>query len=116
NLDEANRQRSTARKAVDEMYTQAAQKLVAGEGRLTQLQREFLEKALAFYQDFAAQKGDDPADQAELAEAALRVGDIRSSLGRFEEAIASYQQAGRVLRHLAEVQPDAAVHQLALAE
>jgi serine/threonine protein kinase len=105
NLAEANRQRALARKAVDEMYTEAAQKWLAGEGRLTPLQREFLEKALAFYQEFAAQKGDDPAVQAELAEAALRVGDIRSTLGRYEQAVASYEQARGVLRRLAPPGP-----------
>ena len=115
NLDEANRQRSLARKAVDEMYTEAAQKWLAGEGRLTPLQREFLEKALAFYQEFAAQKGDDPSVQAELAEAALRVGDIRSTLGRYEQAVASYEQARGVLRRLATAEPSSAAHRRGLA-
>lgn len=100
-LGEANRQRALARRAVDEMYTEAAEKWLAKEGHLSALQREFLEKALAFYQEFAAQKGDDPAVRDDLVKATFRVGEIRHSLGRYEQAIASYNQALRELRELA---------------
>ena len=115
NLGEANRQRALARKAVDEMYTEAAEKWLATDGRLTALQREFLEKALAFYQEFAAQKGDDAAVQAELARAELRVGDIRSTLGRHAQAVASYEQARGVLTRLAATAPDPTEHRRGLA-
>ena len=48
-----------ARQAVDEMYTEVAQKWLATQGTLTTLQREFLEKALSFYERFAAEQADD---------------------------------------------------------
>ena len=55
---EAERRRSAetryemARQAVDDMYTQVAEKWLAQEPQLENLQREFLEKALNFYQEF----------------------------------------------------------------
>ena len=110
NLDEARRQRALARRAVDEMYTEAAEKWLAKEGHLSTLQREFLEKALAFYQEFAAQKGDDPAARAELVKSAFRVGEIRHGLGHYEQAIASYEQALGGLRRLAASGPGSAAH------
>ena len=45
--DEARLQRQQARQAVDDMYTEVAEKWL--EDRLDPLQREFLEKALAYY-------------------------------------------------------------------
>ena len=67
-----------ARKAVDEMYTQVAEKWLAQQPKLTQVQREFLEKALAFYEQFATET--DPLVQREAVQAARRVGIIRSVL------------------------------------
>ena len=53
-------QRDRARKAVDEMYTQVAEKWLAQQPRLELVQREFLLKALAFYQEFARVRSSDP--------------------------------------------------------
>ncbi len=49
-----------ARKAVDSMYTRVAEKWLRDQPGLRPLQREFLQEALAFYQEFARQRGDDP--------------------------------------------------------
>ena len=66
---------SSARQAVDEMYTQVAEKWLAQQPKLTPLQREFLEKALAFYEQFAASG---PTTQARLEAARARTGSARS--------------------------------------
>jgi serine/threonine protein kinase len=95
-----------ARRAVDEMYTEVAQKWLANEGHLTALQRQFLEKALAFYEEFAAERGDDPKVRQEAAEAAARVAEIRGQLGRHAEALEGYRRAAEAYERLAADFPD----------
>jgi eukaryotic-like serine/threonine-protein kinase len=104
-LAEADRQRASARKAVDEMYTQVAEKWLAQEGGLTLLQREFLEKAQAFYKEFARGPADDPAARAEAAKASARVGEVRAALGLHEEAAAAFQQSVERFEALAGESP-----------
>ena len=70
-----------ARQAVDEMYTQVAEKWLSEQSALTTLQREFLEKALAFYQQFAAVESSDPQVRHEAIRASYRVGVIRREPG-----------------------------------
>ena len=105
-LGRAEQRSQLARRAVDDMYTQVAEEWLADDGALTPLQREFLEKALAFYEEFAAEEGRDPAVRHEAAEAAGRVGEIRRQLGLFQEAEASYRLALRRFARLAEEYPD----------
>jgi serine/threonine protein kinase/tetratricopeptide (TPR) repeat protein len=102
----ASRQRAYARKAVDEMYTQVAQKWLSLGGGLTPIQREFLEKALAFYEEFAREQADDPEAQAEAARAAARVGEIRRQLGQRAGALESHRRALETFRSLAAKFPD----------
>jgi len=66
-----------ARRVVDEMYTEVAEKWLAQQAQMTPLQERFLNNALAFYQRLAAEEGADPADQFEAATAQQRVGEIR---------------------------------------
>jgi serine/threonine protein kinase len=102
----ADERLSLARKAVDEMYTQVAQKWLSLGGGLTPIQREFLEKALAFYEEFARERADDPEAQAEAAQAASRVGEIRSQLGQSDGALEAHQRALDAFRRLAAGFPD----------
>jgi serine/threonine protein kinase len=60
NLAVATKQRQRAWQAVDDMYTQVAEKWLAGEPGMTDLQREFLDKAVRFYEDLAHEEGDAP--------------------------------------------------------
>ena len=48
------------RQAVDEMYTQVAEKWLAQQAELTLVQKQFLEKALAFYQRLATEESARP--------------------------------------------------------
>jgi tetratricopeptide (TPR) repeat protein len=74
-----------ARQAVDEMYTRVAED-IAGQPHMQLFQRDILEKALRFYQQFARRKSGDDAIQRETAAALLRVGSIQHRLGRFHQA------------------------------
>jgi hypothetical protein len=78
-----------ARQAVDEMYTQVAESWLAGQPKLEGVQRQFLERALGFYEQFARYHGDDPEAIREAARACRRAGDIRLRFGQLVEAEAA---------------------------
>ncbi len=82
-----------ARTAVDEMYTQVAEKWLAQQGNLTDMQREFLEKALAFYQVFSEEEGTEPEVRNEAVVALQRVGAIQEKLGELTAAETAFIQS-----------------------
>jgi tetratricopeptide (TPR) repeat protein len=92
-LRQADERTQLARRAVDEMYTEVAEKWLSQDERLTVLQRRFLEKALAFYEGFAAERATDPPVRFEAARALERVGQIRAALGLNEQAAAAFRKA-----------------------
>jgi eukaryotic-like serine/threonine-protein kinase len=102
---EAVSQRNRARRAVDEMYTEVAQKWLSQQPRLEPLQRDFLLKALAFYQDFARDRGNDPEARAVSARAELRAGDIQKKLGERDSAERAYRRALELQEALAAEYP-----------
>ena len=65
-----------ARRAVDDMYTQFAEKWLVNQPQLQPMQREFLQKALRFYAEFAQQTGTDAAIRLETA---ARTDDLQRS-------------------------------------
>jgi tetratricopeptide (TPR) repeat protein len=101
--DERSRQ---ARRAVDEMYTQVAERWLYDQPRLSEVQREFLEKALRFYEDLAREDADDPAVQVDRAKALGRVAWIRLRLGQPQQLQAALYQPAEILRALTERSPD----------
>jgi serine/threonine protein kinase/Tfp pilus assembly protein PilF len=111
----AEAQRRQARRAVDEMYTQFAQRWLEGEPGREQVQREFLLKALHFYEEFAREQRDDPAVGLEAARAYRRVGDVQQKLGRHALAEEAYGRALDLLRPLAEQAPTARAYRYELA-
>ena len=113
--DRAERNLTFARTVVDEMYTQVAEKL-DDEEHLDDYQREILEKALAFYERFALPQSRDPQVRLEASRAGLRVGAIRSRLGRTEAAEEAYRRTLVVLSGLVSDHPAEPVHREALAQ
>src|SRR5262249_35208577 len=93
-----------------------AQKWLAQEPELTPLQREFLEKALAFYRRFAEDRATDPQARADVARALVRVANIRAPLGRNDEAEAAAREAVSVYEKLAAEFPGEVEHRAGLAE
>jgi serine/threonine protein kinase/tetratricopeptide (TPR) repeat protein len=81
------------RQAVDDMYTGVAEKWLADQTQLTDVQREFLEKALAFYEQYAAESEDTVQTRVALATARLRAGRIQRALGEFDSARGSLEKA-----------------------
>jgi tetratricopeptide (TPR) repeat protein len=84
-LATAEKRTRWARQAVNEMYTQVAEKWLAGEPHMTGLQRDFLFKALKFYEDLVQEKGTDPDVRFEVGIAYRRLGDIDVDLRRIQE-------------------------------
>ena len=104
------------RQAVDEMYTQVAEKWLAQQAELTQVQKQFLEKALAFYQRLATEESADPAVLFETANAEQRVGEIQNKLGKHAEAEAAYRRAIELFAQLAREAQDSAKYNQGLAK
>jgi serine/threonine protein kinase/Tfp pilus assembly protein PilF len=99
--DRARARFELARRAVDDMYSQVAEKWLDKEPGMTDLQRSFLNKALGYYQQFAREGGSDPAVLREAAQAYRRVGDIRRKLDDHAGAEAAYGEAEAILERLA---------------
>mgnify|MGYP000993846534 CR=1 FL=1 len=104
-LETAEERLRLARQTVDEMYTQVAEKWLAQQPRLTTVQREFLEKALAHYQRFASDPATGPRGQRDVAEALLKVGRIRLALGEYEQARSASLHAQKLWKELAASDP-----------
>ncbi|WZO95925.1 protein kinase [Isosphaeraceae bacterium EP7] len=106
--DQAREQRQVARRAVDDMYTDVAEGWL--EDHLDDVQRTFLERALAYYERFADQQASDPTAVQERGRASLRMGDILRKLGRNPEAERAYRRGVDILGRLADDQPDTPEH------
>jgi serine/threonine protein kinase len=104
-----------ARQAVDEMYTQVAEKWLANQVRMTGVERQFLEKALAFYEQFAEEDETEPSVLLEVCRAYQRVGAIRLKLGRHRQAEDAYGRALVTAEKLTKEFPTEARHRYQLA-
>jgi serine/threonine protein kinase len=83
---QANYQRAednleVAYQVLDEIYLEQAETRLPQEQALTPKDRQFLEKALGFYEHFAQQEGSDPRAREQTALAYLRVAGIQRQLG-----------------------------------
>jgi serine/threonine protein kinase/tetratricopeptide (TPR) repeat protein len=107
-------QRRRARKTVDDMYSQFAEKWLAEQPRLEKVQREIIEKALGYYEDFALADSSDPQEQLEAGYAYFRVGEIRGKLGDQAGAEKAYGRAIEVFEGLAAAPGAGALHRYAL--
>jgi eukaryotic-like serine/threonine-protein kinase len=105
-LQTAEERLQFGRQAVDDMYTQFAEKWLAQRAELTAVQKQFLEKALAFYQRLATEESDDSTVRFETAKAQQRMGAIQSRLGQHSEAEASLYRACELLQQLVREKPD----------
>jgi serine/threonine protein kinase len=100
-LEDAESNLLLARQAVDEMYTQVAGELSV-QPHMAPFQRDILEKALRFYQEFARRQPDDPVGRRETASAWFRVGSIHQHLGHHRQAKQAYDEAVTELEALAK--------------
>jgi len=94
-----------ARKAVDEMFTQVAEKWLAKQPRLEAVQRDFLEKALRSYEELSIQGDPDPAARQSVADALQRIGEIRLQLGLIKPAEDAFRESLAINLNLAGAAP-----------
>jgi tetratricopeptide (TPR) repeat protein len=114
--DLAQAQRQRARRAVDTMFTEVAEKWLAQQPQLEPLQKQFLEEALRFYEEFAQEQGTDPELRLETAHAHHRVGQIRYKLGEYVPAEEAFRRAIALLEQLRAEFPSEPRYWVALAE
>jgi eukaryotic-like serine/threonine-protein kinase len=95
-----------ARQAVDEMYTEVAEKWLYEQPKLSKVQRDFLEKARAFYEQFSREEGDDPEVQLARAKAISRLAWVQFRLGHPQDGEASLYKPVTILQELADRHPE----------
>jgi tetratricopeptide (TPR) repeat protein/tRNA A-37 threonylcarbamoyl transferase component Bud32 len=100
-LEAEQRRRRQAREALDAMSSEVIDDWLAKQRELTEPQKQFLQKALAMYEAFARDTGQDEPARAGIAAAYGRVGNIRSRLGQLAQAEAAYRTSQEGFAHLA---------------
>jgi tetratricopeptide (TPR) repeat protein len=111
------RRRAQARAALDEMSSQVIEDWLARQTakELAPAQKAFLQKALSYYEEFAADAGPDEATRAGVAAAHRRIGNIRLRLGQTAEAEAAYDRGRDLYERLAADFPGVPGYRLELA-
>ena len=92
--------------AADDMYTQVAEKWLAQEPQLQLVQREFLQKAVEMYQEFAKEDSTDPVVREQTAMAHARVGAIHYKLGSLVQGEKAFSQAIDLFTSLTQQSPN----------
>jgi serine/threonine protein kinase len=100
--DQARRQEERARRIVDEMYTGLSERWLVLDPGDAELGREYLEKAAAYYEEFANTPAPDPEVQLEAAHAWLRVGLICWELRKMPRGEAAFRRAAELFAALKE--------------
>jgi serine/threonine protein kinase len=93
-LDRAEAKTRLARRAVDEMYSGVAEQWLADAPNMTDVQRQFLLKALQFYEELSKEQSTDPGVRLQTAIAYRRMGEIRLSFGSTESSAEEYYRQG----------------------
>jgi eukaryotic-like serine/threonine-protein kinase len=110
------RQRNRAKQAVDDMYTQVAERVLPDIPGLESVRREFLIKALSYYEEEANEgNGSSAAARAELANASFRVGRIHHMLSEIDLAGRAFSRAISLLEPLVKEFPNEPDFRLLLA-
>jgi serine/threonine protein kinase len=112
--DEARKAQRSARRAVNDMYTRVGEEWLAETPHMTDVQREFLTKALEFYEEVVREPGAEPEDRLELGRALYRIVSLRSGLTD-SQAETSYRESARVLEALVAEYPAVPEYRLELA-
>lgn len=89
------------------MYTEVAEKLLHRESGMGGVRREFLLKALRFYEEEAAELGNDPDTSLRVAWANKRAGRIHWANGEHDKALRAYDRAVGIAERLVAEDPAA---------
>jgi serine/threonine-protein kinase len=106
---EAQRNFALAQKAVDEYLTKVSEDTLLKEQDsvdIRRLRQKLLQTALDYYNNFARERGDDPALRKELANAYFRVAIITREIESERQALEHFAKAARLWAKLVEESPD----------
>lgn len=115
-LQLAQRRGRQAREALDAMTSEVIDDLLAKQRKLTEPQKKILFNALASYEEFARDSGQDPDVRAASAEAYFRVGNIQKRLGEMALAEKAFRASIERFTSLAEEFPQVADYRYGLAK
>src|SRR5262249_31036445 len=110
----ARRALGRGRRAVDRMYMEVAAKWLAAGAQ--PLQREFLEDALSFYQEFAKEQSSDPEARLQAAVAYISVAGIQNKMGELAKGEEACNQGIALLEELVAAFPSESRYRAALAD
>jgi tetratricopeptide (TPR) repeat protein len=99
------KRRQQAREALDALSSEVVDDWLAKQPELTDQQRQFLERALTSYEEFARDTGQDEQSRAGVAGAYGRVGRILGRLGKITEAEAAFRACQERFAQLAADYP-----------
>jgi serine/threonine-protein kinase len=114
-LARAEKNLALARKAVGDCFGVAKDHPLLQREEMKAVKKLLLETALPFYQNFQAQRPNDPGTEEDLADQFFQVGYITSELGREEEALNAFDQARARCEVLVATQPKVLQHRYNLA-
>jgi serine/threonine protein kinase/tetratricopeptide (TPR) repeat protein len=111
--DSARKAQRSARRAVNDMYSRVGEEWLADAPHMTEVQREFLTKALDFYEETVRDPGAEPEDRLELGRAHRRIPHLRTSYTH-ADIEKHYREAVRILEGLVAEFPDNPEYRLEL--
>ena len=103
-----------AQKAVEDYLTNVSENTLLKEQEsvdIRRLRQDLLKSALTYYEQFAAQRKNDPRLREQLAKAYFRVGQITGEIGTNAQAMAAFRSALAIWGPLVDANPQ--VHELA---
>ncbi len=92
-LDAEGKRRKQARTALDAMSSQVIEDWLAKQPGLLPEHKQFLENALRYYEEFAADTGQDEESRSGVAHAYWRVGFIQERLGQWKAAESAWERS-----------------------
>jgi tetratricopeptide (TPR) repeat protein len=105
NFQHAEERFLLAHRAVNDFCGRVEAELAATPG-LQAVRRRLLRDALAYYNEFLRQRGNDPGLQAELADTFHRIAWITAEVGSKAEALAAHQQTLAIYQSLTKADPN----------
>jgi eukaryotic-like serine/threonine-protein kinase len=94
-----------ARRLVDAFYTKAFTERLFARPGLEPVQREMFRDLLEYYRDFLRQRRDDPALEADLADACYRVACLTTEEGDSSDAIEAFRQTEALVQKALDRNP-----------
>src|SRR5207253_2445856 len=113
--DIARQQKRRVREALDSMVSREMIERLGTQKKLTPGQREFLQKALGYYREFAAETETEEEGRELEANAHFRVAYLLGSLGQHSESVTAYRAALAIQEKLAADYPRVPIYRQQLA-